>query len=147
MTKIGLQLPNFSRAEPDGLFAAIAGQAPAAGNSGFAAVWVMDHYFQLPPLGGPDQPMLEAYTLLGALAARTQRVQLGTLVTGVTYRQPGILAKIVTRLDIISRGRAILGIGGAWYDAEHQGLGIDFPSARVRLDMLGEAVEVCRAMI
>jgi F420-dependent oxidoreductase-like protein len=106
----------------------------------------MDHFFQLPPLGGPDQPMLEAYTLLGALAARTQRVQLGTLVTGVTYRNPGILAKIVTTLDVISRGRAILGIGGAWYGVEHQGLGIGYPSDRVRLDMLEEAVQVCRAM-
>jgi alkanesulfonate monooxygenase SsuD/methylene tetrahydromethanopterin reductase-like flavin-dependent oxidoreductase (luciferase family) len=106
----------------------------------------MDHFFQLPPLGGPDQPMLEAYTLLGALAARTRRVQLGTLVTGVTYRNPGILAKIVTTLDIISRGRAILGIGGAWYDVEHRGLGIEYPSDRVRLDMLKEAVQVCRAM-
>jgi F420-dependent oxidoreductase-like protein len=90
--------------------------------------------------------MLEAYTLLGALAARTRRVQLGTLVTGVTYRNPATLAKIVTTLDVISRGRAILGIGGAWYDAEHQGLGVDFPSNRVRLDMLEEAVQVCRAM-
>jgi F420-dependent oxidoreductase-like protein len=90
--------------------------------------------------------MLEAYTLLGALAARTRRVQLGTLVTGVTYRNPGILAKIVTTLDVISRGRAILGIGGAWYDVEHQGLGIDYPSDRVRLDMLEEAVQICRAM-
>jgi F420-dependent oxidoreductase-like protein len=106
----------------------------------------MDHFYQLPPLGGPDQPMLEAYTLLGALAARTRRVQLGTLVTGVTYRNPGILAKMVTTLDVISRGRAILGIGGAWYDLEHQGLGIDYPSDRVRLDMLEEAVQVCRAM-
>jgi F420-dependent oxidoreductase-like protein len=106
----------------------------------------MDHFFQLPPLGGPGQPMLEAYTLLGALAARTRRVQLGTLVTGVTYRNPGILAKIVTTLDVISRGRAILGIGGAWYDVEHQGLGIDYPGDRVRLDMLDEAVQVCRAM-
>jgi F420-dependent oxidoreductase-like protein len=106
----------------------------------------MDHFFQLPSLGGPDQPMLEAYTLLGALAAVTRRVQLGTLVTGVTYRNPGILAKIVTTLDVISRGRAILGIGGAWYDVEHQGLGIDFPAAGVRLDMLEEAVQVCRAM-
>ena len=90
--------------------------------------------------------MLEAYTLLGALAARTSRVQLGTLVTGVTYRNPAILAKIVTTLDVISRGRAILGIGGAWYDVEHQGLGIDYPADRVRLDMLEEAVQVCRAM-
>jgi alkanesulfonate monooxygenase SsuD/methylene tetrahydromethanopterin reductase-like flavin-dependent oxidoreductase (luciferase family) len=80
------------------------------------------------------------------LAARTHRVQLGTLVTGVTYRNPGILAKIVTTLDIISRGRAILGIGGAWYDVEHQGLGIEYPSDGVRLDMLEEAVQVCRAM-
>jgi F420-dependent oxidoreductase-like protein len=106
----------------------------------------MDHFFQLPPLGGPDQPMLEAYTLLGALAARTERVQLGTLVTGVTYRNPGILAKIVTTLDVISKGRAILGIGGAWYDVEHHGLGVEYPSDRVRLDMLEEAVQICRAM-
>src|ERR1700677_213992 len=90
--------------------------------------------------------MLEAYTLLGALAARTRRVQLGTLVTGVTYRNPSILAKIVTTLDIISRGRAILGIGGAWYDVEHRALGVEYPSDGVRLDMLEEAVQVCRAM-
>ena len=146
MTKFGVQLPNFSGFDSASLFDHVAGLATAAETAGFDSVWVMDHFFQLPPLGGPDQPMLEAYTLLGALAARTQRVQLGTLVTGVTYRNPGILAKIVTTLDIISRGRAILGIGGAWYDAEHQGLGIDFPSARVRLDMLEEAVQVCRAM-
>jgi F420-dependent oxidoreductase-like protein len=106
----------------------------------------MDHYFQLPPLGGPDQPMLEAYTLLGALAARTERIQLGTLVTGVTYRNPGILAKIVTTLDVISKGRAILGIGAAWYDVEHQALGVDYPADGERLDMLEEAVQICRAM-
>jgi alkanesulfonate monooxygenase SsuD/methylene tetrahydromethanopterin reductase-like flavin-dependent oxidoreductase (luciferase family) len=90
--------------------------------------------------------MLEAYTLLGAVAARTRRVQLGALVTGVTYRSPGILAKIVTALEVISGGRAIWGIGGAWYDVEHQGLGIGYPGDRVRLDMLEEAVQVCRAM-
>jgi F420-dependent oxidoreductase-like protein len=146
MTRLGVQLPNFSGFDSADLFEHIAGLATAAEDSGFDSVWVMDHYFQLPPLGGPDQPMLEAYTLLGALAARTQRVQLGTLVTGVTYRNPGILAKIVTTLDIVSRGRAILGIGGAWYDVEHQGLGIEYPSDRVRLDMLEEAVQVCRAM-
>jgi F420-dependent oxidoreductase-like protein len=146
MTKFGVQLPNFSGIDTADLFDHVAGLATAAEDAGFHSVWVMDHFFQLPPLGGPDQPMLEAYTLLGALAARTQRVQLGTLVTGVTYRNPGILAKIVTTLDVISRGRAILGIGGAWYDVEHQGLGVDYPSDRVRLDMLEEAVQICRAM-
>jgi F420-dependent oxidoreductase-like protein len=146
MTKFGIQLPNFSGFAPADLFDHVAGLVTAAEDSGFDSVWVMDHFFQLPALGGPDQPMLEAYTLLGALAARTHRVQLGTLVTGVTYRNPAILAKIVTTLDVVSRGRAILGIGGAWYDAEHQGLGVDFPAAGVRLDMLEEAVQVCRAM-
>ena len=146
VTRFGVQLPNFSGFDPADLFEHVAGLATRAEEAGFDSVWVMDHFFQLPPLGGPDQPMLEAYTLLGALAARTRRVQLGTLVTGVTYRNPGILAKIVTTLDVISRGRAILGIGGAWYDVEHQGLGIDYPADRVRLDMLEEAVQVCRAM-
>jgi F420-dependent oxidoreductase-like protein len=146
MTKFGVQLPNFSGPDPADLFEQVAGLATTAEEAGFDSVWVMDHFYQLPPLGGPDQPMLEAYTLLGALAARTSRVQLGTLVTGVTYRNPGILAKIVTTLDVISRGRAILGIGGAWYDVEHEGLGVDYPADRVRLDMLEEAVQVCRAM-
>ncbi len=146
MTKFGVQLPNFSGFDSASLFDHIAGLATAAESTGYDSVWVMDHFFQLPPLGGPDEPMLEAYTLLGALAARTGRVQLGTLVTGVTYRNPAILAKIVTTLDVISRGRAILGIGAAWYDAEHQGLGVAYPGNRERLDMLEEAVQVCRAM-
>jgi F420-dependent oxidoreductase-like protein len=146
MTKFGVQLPSFSGIDPADLFEHVAGLATAAENAGFDSVWVMDHFFQLPAMGGPDQPMLEAYTLLGALAARTQRVQLGTLVTGVTYRNPAILAKIVTTLDVISRGRAILGLGAAWYDVEHQALGVDYPRDGVRLDMLEEAVQVCRAM-
>ena len=113
MTKFGVQLPNFSGFDSADLFEHVAGLATTAEEAGFDSVWVMDHFFQLPPLGGPDQPMLEAYTLLGALAARTSRVQLGTLVTGVTYRNPAILAKIVTTLDVISRGRAIRGLGDA----------------------------------
>jgi len=109
-------------------------------------VWVMDHFWQLPPLGGSAQPMLEGYTLLGALAARTERVRLGTLVTGVTYRNPALLAKEVTTLDVISRGRAILGLGAAWYEEEHVALGFDYPSDRERLDRLEEALQICRAM-
>jgi F420-dependent oxidoreductase-like protein len=146
MTSYGIQLPNFSGPAPADLFDHVAGLTTTAEASGFDSVWVMDHFFQLPPLGGPDQPMLEAYTLLGALAARTERVQLGTLVTGVTYRNPGILAKVVTTLDVISNGRAILGIGGAWYDVEHRALGVDYPGDGERLDMLEEAVQICRAM-
>ncbi|MGH9079288.1 MAG: LLM class F420-dependent oxidoreductase [Acidimicrobiales bacterium] len=146
MTDIGIQLPNFSGVDAGDLFEHLTGLARTAESSGFNSLWVMDHYFQLPPLGGPDQPMLEAYTLLGALAARTERIQLGTLVTGVTYRNPGILAKIVTTLDVVSKGRAILGIGAAWYDVEHNALGVDYPADGERLDMLEEAVQVCRAL-
>ena len=120
--------------------------ATTAEDAGFDSVWVMDHFYQLPPLGGPAEPMLDSYTLLGALAARTTTVRLGTMVTGVTYRNPAHLAKIVTTLDVISAGRAILGIGAAWYDVEHEGLGFDFPPAGERLDRLEEALQICRAM-
>jgi F420-dependent oxidoreductase-like protein len=146
MTRFGIQLPNFSGPSPDQLFDHLSVLAATVDKSGFDSLWVMDHFFQLPPLGGPDQPMLESYTLLGALATQTSRVELGTLVTGVTYRNPALLAKIVTTLDVISKGRAVLGIGAAWYDVEHHALGVTFPSDRVRLDMLEEAVQVCRAM-
>src|SRR5207249_425944 len=105
-----------------------------------------DHFYQLPPLGGPDMPMLESSTLLGALGARTSRVRLGALVSGVTYRNPALLAKIVTTLDVVTGGRAILGLGAAWFEVEHDGLGFDFPPARERLDRLEEAVQICRAM-
>jgi len=145
--RFGLQIPNFSPDVPPGaLFDGVVAMAAAAEESGFDSVWVMDHFYQLPPMGGPAQPMLDSYTLLGALAARTARVRLGTMVTGVTYRNPAHLAKIVTTLDVISAGRAILGIGAAWYDVEHEGLGFDFPPAGERLDRLDEALRICRAM-
>lgn len=145
--KLGLQIPNFTFGTTDDqMFAQVMDRATAAEESGFDSVWVMDHFYQLPPLGGPSQPMLEAYTLLGAIGARTRRVKLGTLVTGVTYRNPALLAKTVTTLDVITGGRAILGIGAAWYDVEHEGLGVDFPSDGDRLDRLEEAVQICRAM-
>ena len=147
MTTFGLQIPNFTLGVPDTeLFEKVVELATTAEDTGFSSVWVMDHFYQLPPLGGETQPMLEGYTLLGALAARTERVRLGTLVTGVTYRNPAILAKIVTTLDIISRGRAVLGIGAAWYDVEHEGLGVDFPPVKERMDRLEEAVQICRLM-
>ena len=147
MADYALQLPNFSLGVADDhLFDQVKNMALAAEAGGFASVWVMDHFWQLPPLGGPEQPILEAYTLLGALAAVTERVGLGTLVTGVTYRNPALLAKIVTTLDVISKGRAWLGIGAAWYDVEHKGLGFDYPSDKERLDRLEEALQICKAM-
>lgn len=147
MTTFGLQLPNFTLGVPDSaMFDRVVEMAVAAEESGFSSLWVMDHLYQLPALGGEDQPMLEAYTLLGALAARTRSVQLGTLVTGVTYRNPAILAKEVTTLDVISGGRAILGIGAAWHDVEHVAFGVDYPPDRERLDRLEEALQICRAM-
>jgi F420-dependent oxidoreductase-like protein len=149
VTTFGLQIPGFAHGgvPTEEIFDRTLDHALAAERSGFESVWVMDHFYQLPPLGGPDAPILEAYTLLGALAARTNRVKLGTLVTGVTYRNPSFLAKIITTLDVISHGRAMLGIGAAWYDVEHDGLGYDFPRDGVRLDMLEEAVQICRAML
>jgi F420-dependent oxidoreductase-like protein len=144
--RFGLQIPNFTMDAPGGLFEGVVDMATAAEDSGYDSVWVMDHFYQLPPMGGPTQPMLDSYTLLGALAARTSRVRLATMVTGVTYRNPAHLAKIVTTLDVISAGRAILGLGAAWYDVEHEGLGFDFPPAGERLDRLEEALQICRAM-
>lgn len=147
MADYGLQLPNFTFEVPDDrLFERVADMARAADEGGFRSLWVMDHFYQLPPLGGPSRPMLEAYALLGALAASTRRIELGALVTGVTYRHPAILAKQVTTLDVISGGRAILGLGAAWYDVEHMGYGIPYPPVGERMDRMEEAVQICRAM-
>jgi len=148
MIRVGLQLPNFTfpGVGDDELFETLAGVAVAGERSGFDSVWVMDHFYQLPLLGPPDANMLESYTLLGGLASRTTTARLGTLVTGVTYRNPAILAKQVTTLDVLSRGRAVLGIGAAWYEQEHDGLGVDFPPVAERMDRLEEALRICRAM-
>ena len=148
MIRAGLQIPNFTYpgVAPDQLFQRVSDIAVTAENAGFDTVMVMDHFYQLPLLGPPDHEMMEAYTLLGALGARTEKVNLGTLVTGVTYRNPAILAKIVTTLDVISGGRAFLGIGAAWFDVEHDGLGVDFPPVKERMDRLEEAIQICRAM-
>jgi F420-dependent oxidoreductase-like protein len=106
----------------------------------------MDHFYQILGVGPRTDPMLEAYTLLGAIAARTRRASLGTMVTGVTYRNPALLAKMVTTLDVISGGRAVLGIGAAWNDDEHVGYGFGFPPVAERMGRLEEALQICRAM-
>jgi F420-dependent oxidoreductase-like protein len=148
VTRFGLQIPNFTYAgvADRDLFERVADIATAAEESGFDSVWVMDHVYQIANVGPSSDPMFEAYTLLGALAARTKLVSLGTMVTGVTYRNPALLAKEVTTLDIISSGRAILGIGAAWNDEEHLGYGFDYPPVPERLDRLEEALQICRAM-
>jgi F420-dependent oxidoreductase-like protein len=148
MIRAGFQIPNFTYpgVPDDELFERIVAIATSAEQSGFDTVMVMDHYYQLPLLGPPEHAMFESYTLLAALAARTSTAKLGTLVTGVTYRNPALLAKIVTALDVISRGRAFLGIGAAWFDVEHEALGVEFPPLRERFERLEEAIQICRAM-
>ena len=120
--------------------------ARAADEGGASLFTVMDHYFQMENLGGPEEPMLEGYTTLGYLAAITERVRLSLLVTGATYRHPGLLAKIVTTLDHLSGGRAMLGVGAAWYDREHAGLGVPFPPMSERFERLEETLQVCLQM-
>jgi F420-dependent oxidoreductase-like protein len=144
----GYHMPNFSfpGLSDDRLFGRVVEQAKAAEAVGFDLVTVMDHFYQIPGLGPEEAPMLEAYSTLAALAASTSRVRLATLVTGVTYRNPALVAKIVTTLDVISGGRAILGIGAAWNEAEHRGYGFDFPPIRERMDRLDEALTICRRM-
>jgi F420-dependent oxidoreductase-like protein len=146
--RLGLQLPIFSYPNlPDHqLFDRIVDVALAAESSGFDALFLMDHVQQIGGVGRPEDPMLEPYTLLGALAARTTTIRLGTLVTGVVYRNPALLAKMVTTLDVISNGRAILGIGAAWYEDEATRFGYAWPPARERLDRLEDALRICRAM-
>ena len=129
------------------MFPTVIAQAQEAQAAGFDSVFVMDHFYQLPMLGSPDQPMLEAYTALGALASVTRDVLLGTLVTGNTYRNPTLLAKIITTLDVVSGGRAVLGIGTGWYELEHDSLGFEFGTFTERFAKLDEALEILLPMI
>ncbi|MFG2944508.1 LLM class F420-dependent oxidoreductase [Streptomyces adustus] len=128
------------------LAAELAATGAAAEAAGVGWLSVMDHYFQMEFNGGAEDPMLEAYTTLGYLAGHTSTVRLGALVTGVTYRHPGLLAKIVTTLDVLSGGRAALGIGAAWYDREHEGLGVPFPPVAERFERLEETLRICLRM-
>jgi F420-dependent oxidoreductase-like protein len=141
--KIGIQIPSFNYA---GGSAAIAPRlkdiARFVDENGFHSLWTMDHFFQMEMLGGPDQEMLEGYSTLSYFAALTERVKLGTLVTGVIYRHPGILLKTVTTLDTLSGGRAYLGIGAAWYEQEARGLGVPYPDTSTRFEMLEETLQI-----
>jgi F420-dependent oxidoreductase-like protein len=123
--------------------ASTAQSAEAAGASWFT---VMDHYFQMEQFRTAHDPMLEAYTTLGFVAAKTERMLLGTVVTGVTYRHPGLLSKIVTTLDVLSEGRAFLGIGAAWYEREHRALGVPYPPLAERFERLEEALQIAQQM-
>ncbi|KUH88753.1 MULTISPECIES: LLM class F420-dependent oxidoreductase [unclassified Mycobacterium] len=146
--KLGLQIPNFSYGTGvDQIFPTVIAQAQEAEAAGFDSVFVMDHFYQLPGLGTPDAPMLEAYTALGGLATATERVQLGTLVTGNTYRNPTLLAKAITTLDVMSQGRAILGIGTGWYELEHDSLGYEFGTFTDRFNKLNEALQIILPML
>jgi F420-dependent oxidoreductase-like protein len=146
--RLGLQIPNFSYGTGvEQLFPTVIAQAREAESAGYEAVFVMDHFYQLPMLGSPDQPMLEAYTALGALATATERVQLGALVTGNTYRNPTLLAKAITTLDVVSAGRGILGIGAGWFELEHRQLGFEFGTFTERFNRLEEALHILDPMI
>jgi F420-dependent oxidoreductase-like protein len=148
MRFLGLHIPSFSFAGVDGAgrFPRLVEIASTAERCGFTALSVMDHFHQIAPHGDPDEPMLEAYTTLGGIAARTERLQLLTLVTGVIYHNPAHLAKTVTTLDVISGGRAILGIGAAWNEEESLAYGFEFPPIGERMDRLEEALLICRRM-
>ncbi len=145
--KVGLQIPDFStRRGPEWLARDLATVARTADDAGFEYIAVMDHFFQIGAIGPAENAMLEGYTTLGFLAACTSRAALVTLVTGTVYREPGILAKTVTTLDVLSRGRAWLGIGAAWNAEESRGLGIPFPPAAERFERLEETLQICLQM-
>jgi F420-dependent oxidoreductase-like protein len=149
MTRLGYQIPNFTYpgvADVD-LFDTIAAQAAAADRSGFDTVLVMDHFYQLPMLGAPSDYMIECYSLLAALAQHTSTVRLAALVTGNTYRNPALLAKTLTTLDIVSKGRAQLGIGAGWFELEHNSLGFEFGTFTDRFEKLEEALQIILPML
>lgn len=140
--KIGLQIPRFAWTENFGPTLAAIGKT--ADEGGFASIWVMDHFFQIQGVGQPEEPMLEGYTTLAYLAAATKQARLGTMVTGVNYRAPGFLLKVVTTLDVLSGGRAWLGIGAGWFEREAHGLGMPFPPLKERFERLEETLQLAK---
>lgn len=154
MTRLGYQMPSFTYPDgeggtigPDGIFDVVVQQAKEADTSGFDTVMVMDHFYQLPMIGPSDDYMLECYTMLAALAQHTSNVRLSSLVTGNTYRNPAVLAKTVTALDVVSGGRAQLGIGAGWFEEEHDAFGIEFGTFTDRFEKLEEALQIILPML
>jgi F420-dependent oxidoreductase-like protein len=149
MTRLGYQIPNFTYPDTDNgdVFATVVAQAKEAEAAGFDRVFVMDHFYQLPGLGAPDEPMYECYTLLSALAQHTSTVRLSALVTGNTYRNPTLLAKEITTLDHVSGGRATLGLGAGWFELEHDALGYEFGTFTDRFEKLEEALQIIVPML
>jgi F420-dependent oxidoreductase-like protein len=145
--ELGIHFANFTLpGGPEALAPTLAATARAAEEGGCSVFTLMDHWFQMETFATSQDPMLEGYTSLGFLAGQTQTMTLSLMVTGVTYRHPGLLAKIVTTLDILSSGRAQLGIGAAWYEREHLGLGVPFPGISERFERLEEALQICHQM-
>tara|TARA_B100000686_G_C16676759_1_gene909569 strand:+ start:316 stop:1284 length:969 start_codon:yes stop_codon:yes gene_type:complete len=149
MTRVGYQIPNFTypKTAETSIFDSVVSQAKAAENAGFDRVFVMDHFYQLPGIGSPEEPMFECYSILSALAQHTNKVGLAALVTGNTYRHPSLLAKTVTALDHVSSGRATLGIGAGWFQLEHDSLGYEFGTFTDRFEKLEEALKIVIPML
>jgi F420-dependent oxidoreductase-like protein len=145
--RVGLQIPRFTWPEGTASIGPkLAEIGRTADEAGFSSIWVMDHFFQIEVVGDVEEPMLEGYSALSYLAAVTEKARLGTLVTGVHYRYPGLLVKTATTLDVISGGRAYLGIGAGWNERESNGLGVPFPSTRERFERLEEALQIAQQM-
>src|SRR5437660_10110953 len=145
--RIGLQVTSFTWPNKQGSLGETFGLiAQRAERAGLFSVWVIDHYFQISGVGPAEDELLEGYSALAFAAARTNRIKLGTMVTGVTYRYPGLLVKTVTTLDVLSGGRAYLGIGAAWNEEEHRGLGVPFPPLAERFERLEETLQIAHQM-
>lgn len=144
--ELGLHFIDFLPGDPARLGPTLADAAKAAEQAGATLFTLADHFFQMEQLGPAQDPFLEGYTSLGFLAAQTTTIELALLVTGVTYRYPGVLAKAVTTLDVLSQGRSVLGLGAAWYEREHTALGIPYPPLSARFEMLEETLQICRQM-
>jgi len=144
--ELGVHFIDFLPGDPAQLGPTLADAATAAEQGGATMFTLADHFFQMENMGRADDPFLEGYTSLGFLAGQTTTIELTLLVSGVTYRYPGVLAKTVTTLDVLSGGRSMLGLGAAWYDREHTALGIPYPPLRDRFEMLEETLQICRQM-